>query len=288
MEFSGKVAVVTGAGSGIGRGLATKAGQLGMKVVAADVDAKGLEATKETLSATGVEVLAQHTDVTDYSSVIKLADAAYAHFGRVNLLFNNAGVLVGGILWERSLEDWRWNLDVNVMGVIHGIKAFVPRMIAGGDEGIVVNTASVGGLSAGPFQGPYITSKYAVVGLTEVLQAELSLLHPKLRAACLCPGSVSTKIFRSERIRPDKFGPVTESSQKIASQFHDWLTNMVEGEGIPPIELAERVFAALTAGKFWIFPHPEFKKTFTARYNAMMNDEAVPTRVPKDIAAKQK
>ena len=185
MEFSGKVAVVTGAGSGIGRGLATKAGQLGMKVVAADVDAKGLEATKETLSATGVEVLAQHTDVTDYSSVIKLADAAYAHFGRVNLLFNNAGVLVGGILWERSLEDWRWNLDVNVMGVIHGIKAFVPRMIAGGDEGIVVNTASVGGLSAGPFQGPYITSKYAVVGLTEVLQAELSLLHPKLRAACL-------------------------------------------------------------------------------------------------------
>ena len=288
MEYTGKVAVVTGAGSGIGRGLAQKAAKLGMKVVACDVDTKGLEATEESLVQGGAEVLTQRTDVTDYNSVEKLAAAAYDRFGRVNLLFNNAGVLVGGIMWERSLDDWRWNLDVNVMGVIHGIKAFVPRMIAGGEEGIVVNTASVGGLSAGPFQGPYITSKYAVVGLTEVLQAELSLLHPKLRAACLCPGSVSTKIFRSERIRPDKFGPKTESSQAVASQFQDWLTNMVEGEGIPPIELAERVFAALTAGKFWIFPHPEFKKTFTARYNAMMKDEVVPTRLPKTLGAGRK
>ena len=130
-----------------------------MKVVACDVDAKGLRGHRGNLLGRGAEVLAQHTDVTDYNSVLKLAEAAYERFGRVNLLFNNAGVLVGGILWERSLEDWRWNLDVNVMGVIHGIKAFVPRMIAGGDEGIVVNTASVGGLSAGPFQGPYITSK---------------------------------------------------------------------------------------------------------------------------------
>jgi len=288
MEYSGKVAVVTGAGSGIGRGLAQKAGQLGMKVVACDVDATGLRTTEESLAQGGTEVLAQHTDVTDYNSVAKLAAAAYERFGRVNLLFNNAGVLVNGIMWERSLEDWRWQLDVNVMGVIHGIKAFVPRMIAGGEEGIVVNTASVGGLSAGPFQGPYIASKYAVVGLTEVLQGELSLLHPKLRAACLCPGSVSTKIFRSERMRPEKFGSKTESSQEIAAQFNDWLTNMVEGEGIPPIELAERVFAALTAGKFWIFPHPEFKSTFTARYNAMMKDEAVPTRLPKNLAGRRK
>jgi NAD(P)-dependent dehydrogenase (short-subunit alcohol dehydrogenase family) len=192
-------------------------------------------------------------------------------------------VLVDGTLWERSLEDWRWNLDVNVMGVIHGIKAFVPRMIAGGEEGIVVNTASVGGLTAGPFQGPYITSKYAVVGLTEVLQAEFSVLHPKLRAACLCPGEVSTQIFRSERIRPDKFGAKAGSSQQVDNQFHDWITNMVEGTGIPPSELAERVFAALTAGKFWIFPHPKFKSVFTARYDAMMKDEVVPTRLPKDL-----
>jgi NAD(P)-dependent dehydrogenase (short-subunit alcohol dehydrogenase family) len=283
MEFSGKVAVVTGAGSGIGRGLAGKAAQLGMKVVACDVDTKGLKATEEGLTKGGAEVLAQETDVTDYASLVRLADAAYNRFGRVNLLFNNAGVLVDGILWERSLEDWRWNLDVNVMGVIHGIKAFVPRMIAGGEEGIVVNTASVGGLTAGPFQGPYITSKYAVVGLTEVLQAEFSVLHPKLRAACLCPGEVSTQIFRSERIRPDKFGAKAESSQQVDSQFHNWITSLVEGTGIAPSELAERVFAALAAGKFWIFPHPKFKSVFTARYNAMMNDEVVPTRLPKDL-----
>ena len=284
MEYAGKVAVVTGAGSGIGRGLAGKAGAVGMRVVACDVDNKGLKTTEENLTKLGVEVLALNTDVTDYNAVAKAADAAYARFGRVNLLFNNAGVLVSGISWERSLEDWRWNLDVNVMGVIHGIKAFVPRMIAGGEEGIVINTASVGGLTAGPFQGPYITSKYAVVGLTEVLNAELSVLHPKLRAACLCPGEVSTQIFRSERIRPEKFGARAASSQQVNGQMHDWLTNLVEGQGIPPPELAERVFAALTAGKFWIFPHPRFKEAFTNRYNAMMKDEAVPTRLPRTLA----
>jgi NAD(P)-dependent dehydrogenase (short-subunit alcohol dehydrogenase family) len=261
MEYSGKVAVVTGAGSGIGRGLAQKCAQLGMKVVAGDVDTKGLKVTEDGLTQSGAEVLALQTDVTDYGSVLKLADGAYNRFGRVNLLFNNAGVLVDGISWERSLEDWRWNLDVNVMGVIHGIKAFVPRMIAGGEEGIVINTASVGGLLAGPFQGPYIASKYAVVGLTEVLQAELSLLHPKLRAACLCPGEVSTQIFRSERIRPGKFGTKAASSKEVDT----------------------RVFAALSAGKFWIFPHPRFKGAVTNRYNAMMNDEAVPTRLPKEL-----
>jgi NAD(P)-dependent dehydrogenase (short-subunit alcohol dehydrogenase family) len=284
MEYSGKVAVVTGAASGIGRGLAGKAGQLGMKVVACDVDAKGLKATEEGLAQSETEVLAIQTDVTDYASVVRAADAAYSRFGRVNLLFNNAGVLVDGILWERSLEDWRWNLDVNVMGVIHGIKAFVPRMIAGGDEGIVVNTASVGGLSSGPFQGPYIASKYAVVGLTEVLHAELSLLHPRLRAACLCPGEVATKIFRSERIRPEKFGVKADSSRQEDIAFHEWITNRVETTGITPAELAERVFAALSAGKFWIFPHPQFKDAFAVRHNAMMKDEAVPVRLPKRLA----
>ncbi|HEV3109961.1 MAG TPA: SDR family NAD(P)-dependent oxidoreductase [Candidatus Binataceae bacterium] len=284
MEYSGKVAVVTGAGSGIGGGLAGKAGALGMKVVICDVDTKGLKTTEENLSRSGVEVLALETDVTDYNSVAKAAEAAYGRFGRVNLLFNNAGVLVSGISWERSLEDWRWNLDVNVMGVIHGIKAFVPRMVAGGEEGIVVNTASVGGLTAGPFMGPYTTSKYAVVGLTETLNAEFSVLELKLRAACLCPGEVSTKIFRSERIRPQKFGPRAESSRKEDVKLHESLTNFVEGQGITPAELAERVFAALDAGKFWIFPHPKFKDAFTARYNAMMKDEVVPTRLPRNVA----
>jgi NAD(P)-dependent dehydrogenase (short-subunit alcohol dehydrogenase family) len=283
MQYAQKVAVITGAGSGIGRGLAGKAASLGMKVVACDVDTKGLKTTEDTLKQQGVEVLAVQTDVTDYNSVAKAAEAAYGRFGRVNLLFNNAGVLVNGTSWERSLEDWKWNLDVNVMGVIHGIKAFVPRMIAGGEEGIIINTASVGGLTAGPFQGPYIASKYAVVGLTEVLQAEFSLLHPKLRAACLCPGSVSTQIFRSERIRPEKFGAKASSSQQVANQFNEYLTNMVEGQGIPPAELANRVFAALDAGKFWIFPHPEFKKSIAVRHEAMMNDQAVPTRLPRSI-----
>jgi NAD(P)-dependent dehydrogenase (short-subunit alcohol dehydrogenase family) len=281
MEYAGKVAVVTGAGSGIGSGLAGKAGQLAMKVVICDIDTKGLKTTEESLANSGVEVLALETDVTDYSSVERAAEAAYARFGRVNLLFNNAGVLVSGISWERSLEDWRWNLDVNVMGVIHGIKAFVPRMIAGGEEGIVVNTASVGGLTAGPFMGPYTTSKFAVVGLTETLNAEFSALELKLRAACLCPGEVSTKIFRSERIRPQKFGSRAQSSRQEDVNLHEYLANFVESKGITPAELAERVFAALDAGKFWIFPHPSFKKAFAERHEALMKDQAVPTRMPR-------
>ncbi len=284
MEYKGKVAVVTGAGSGIGGGLAGKCGQLGMKVVACDIDAKGLKAAEESLSHKGVEVLALETDVTDYNSVARAAEAAYARFGRVNLLFNNAGVLVSGISWERSLEDWRWNLDVNVMGVIHGIKAFVPRMVAGGEEGIVVNTASVGGLTAGPFMGPYTTSKFAVVGLTETLNAEFSVMGLKLRAACLCPGEVSTGIFRSERIRPQKFGARAQSSRPEDVKFHEYLASFVEGKGIAPAELAERVFAALDAGKFWIFPHPAFKKAFTQRHEAMMKDQAVPSRLPQSVA----
>jgi NAD(P)-dependent dehydrogenase (short-subunit alcohol dehydrogenase family) len=283
MQYAQKVAVVTGAGSGIGRGLAGKAGSLGMKVVACDIDKNGLKTTEEDLKKQGVEVLTVETDVTDYNSVAKAAEAAYARFGRVNLLFNNAGVLVSGISWERSLEDWRWNLDVNVMGVIHGIKAFVPRMVAGGEEGIVVNTASVGGLTAGPFMGPYTTSKFAVVGLTETLHAEFVVLGLKLRAACLCPGEVSTRIFRSERIRPEKFGARAESSRQEDVKMHEYLANFVEGKGIAPAELANRVFAALDAGKFWIFPHPDFKKAFSERYEAMMKDEAVRARLPRQV-----
>jgi short-subunit dehydrogenase len=172
------------------------------------------------------------------------------------------------------------------MGVVHGIKAFVPRMIAGGEDGIIVNTASVGGLSTGPFQGPYVASKFAVVAITEVLQAELSILHPTLRAACLCPGEVSTQIFRSERLRPNRFGTKAGSSQEVDGKFHDWITSRVEDEGITPAELAERVFAALTAGKFWVFPHPRFKEVFDARHKALMRDEALPVRLPREVAGR--
>lgn len=272
--FGEGVAVITGAGSGIGRGLARRAAGLGMKVVAADVDEPGLRETEALLRAAGADVLARRTDVSRYEDVAALADAAFARFGGVTLLFNNAGVLVDGKSWDRSLDDWRWSLDVNVMGVVHGIRAFVPPMAAGGKPGIIVNTASVGGLAGSPFLGPYTASKFAVVGITEGLLHELAALHPQLRAACLCPGEVSTQIWHSERIRPAARGAKVPFTTDAETKFRDRVAGNVSA-GMAPDDVAAFVFEALAAGKYWLFPHAEKVKERTMRrQQALMRDEA--------------
>ncbi len=274
MQFGSGVAVVTGAGSGIGRGLARKAASLGMKVVIADVDEPGLRETTALLRASGAEVLERRTDVAKNEEVEGLAEAAFKTFGSVTLLFNNAGVLVDGKSWDRSLDDWRWSFDVNIMGVIHGIRAFVPRMVAGGKAGIIVNTASVGGLAAAPFLGPYTASKFAVVGLTEGLQHELAALHPQLRAACLCPGEVATQIWESERIRPTARGAKVPFTTEAETKFRDRVAGNVAA-GMDPAQVADIVFDALAAGKFWLFPHPDKVKERTMRrQQSLMRDEA--------------
>lgn len=273
-SYANKVAVITGGASGIGRGLAEKAAALGMRVAIADVDDNNLQQVAAALREGGAQVLAQRTDVTDFTSVQALADAAFDTFGQVDLLFNNAGVLVDGISWERSVEDWRWSFDVNVMGVIHGIKAFVPRMLAQGTEGVVVNTSSQAGLIAGQYLGPYTASKHAVLGISETLLYELQLQQAKLRAAVLCPGEVITQIWHSERLRPQQYGTKPEFSTSDEGHFHDVISGAV-AQGITPLQLADFVYDALAQGKFWLFPHPDFKPTFTARYQSIM-DETVP------------
>jgi NAD(P)-dependent dehydrogenase (short-subunit alcohol dehydrogenase family) len=273
-SYSNKVAVITGGASGIGRGLAEKAVALGMRVVIADVDAGRLQAVAAELSAGGAEVLAQRTDVTQYESVQALAAAAFDRFGQVDLLFNNAGVLVDGLSWERSVEDWRWSLDVNVMGVVHGIKAFVPAMLKQDTEGVVVNTSSQAGLTVGQYLGPYTASKHAVLGITETLHYELQLLDAKLRAAVLCPGEVVTDIWHSERIRPDEHGSKPAFSTGDEARFRELVAGGV-AQGMTPLQHADFVFDALSAGRFWLFPHPAFKDTFTRRYQSII-DETVP------------
>lgn len=273
-SYRNKVAVVTGAASGIGQGLAAKAAALGMNVVIADIDTRSLEAVATSLRDRGADVLAVHTDVADYDSVSALADATFQHFGRANLLFNNAGVLVDGLSWERSVEDWRWSFDVNTMGVVHGIKAFVPRMLEFGEEGAVVNTASQAGLIVGPFLGPYTASKHAVVGISETLHYELTSLGAKLRAAVLCPGEVATRIWDSERLRPEQYGEKPQFSTGAEAKFREIVSTGV-AQGMTPAELADFVFAALAEGKFWLFPHPDFKPTYTRRYRSII-DETLP------------
>jgi NAD(P)-dependent dehydrogenase (short-subunit alcohol dehydrogenase family) len=272
-SYQNKVAVITGAASGIGRGLAEKAAALGMRVVLADIDRKGLQEVEQHLRAQGASVIAQYTDVSKYDSVIALADTAFNAFGAVNMLFNNAAILVDGLSWERSVEDWRWSLDVNVMGVIHGMKAFIPRMLKTQEECIVINTASNGGLLSGPFLAPYGASKHAVVTISESLYFELKSLNANVRAAVLCPGDVATNIWHSERIRPEGYGKKAEFSTGMESHSREVIEEMV-AKGMSPQQLADIVFEQIDAGKFWIITHPEFLKPFLAmRISAIMEDK---------------
>ena len=201
-KFEGKVAVVTGASSGIGLGLARQCAAEGMRLVVADVDETGLGKIQGELEESGAEVFAFPTDVRRAEKVEALAHAALDAFGSVDLVFNNAGVLLSGCAWERTDDDWRWVLDVNLFGVINGVRSFMPILLDQGGPAHMVNTASVGGLMAGPFLSPYIVSKHAVVALTESIYHELAALKAQVGISVLCPGPIATGIGESERIRP--------------------------------------------------------------------------------------
>jgi len=255
-DWRGKVCVVTGAGSGIGGGLARHAASAGMHVVGADVDEAGLRQLEDTLRARGQSIETRRVDVRDEQAVDALAAHVFQKFGKVNLLFNNAGVLVDGKSWERPMRDWRWSFDVNVFGVIHGIRAFVPRMLRQGEPGRIVNTSSQGGLlGGGTFMGPYQASKHAVTVITESLYTELALEDAPVTASCVCPAEVATSIWKSDRLRPEA------EHNRLASegerQFHDAVAGAVE-KSMTPDEFAAQVFAAVEAGTFWIVPTDDF------------------------------
>src|SRR5262249_34655069 len=198
-QFEDRVAVVTGAGSGIGRALAKHAADEGMRVVIADVELNALEETAAEVETAGAEVLVVPTDVSRADQVDALARLTYERFGAVHLLCNNAGVFQAGITWQRELSDWQWVMGVNFWGVLHGIRAFVPHMLDGGDEGHVVNTSSLAGLITGAYSAPYIASKFAVLALTECLAHDLRAAGARIGASALVPGLVDTKIAYSTR-----------------------------------------------------------------------------------------
>jgi NAD(P)-dependent dehydrogenase (short-subunit alcohol dehydrogenase family) len=266
-ELGGRVAVVTGAASGIGLGLAAKAAALGMQVVMADIEKVALDEAAAEVSGLGTKVLPITTDVSDTASVEQLAAAAEAAFGPVWLLCNNAGVAGGGLTWEISPSTWQWVLGVNMWGVIHGIAAFLPGMVERG-EGHVVNTASMAGLLASPGMAPYTASKHAVVGISETLYRDLELMGSGVGVSVLCPGFVNTRIGEADRNWPSRLGPPPVAQDTpMAEMVREALQARLAG-GTPPSEVADEVFDAVADRRFWILPHAdEYAAYVRARFD---------------------
>jgi NAD(P)-dependent dehydrogenase (short-subunit alcohol dehydrogenase family) len=244
--FEGRVAVVTGAASGIGFALAERAGREGMSVVMADIEPNALEAAAAKLGERGVRTVPQVCDVSNPEAVGALADRAYAEFGAVHLLCNNAGVMTKELpVWEVDPKDWQWTFNVNLWGVINGIRAFVPRMLAGGDEGHIVNTASMAGLITGRAgNAVYDASKHACLSLSETLYRDLVVRQTKVSASVLCPGAVLTQIFAAERNRPAELGGTGEPVVSGETAF--------PGDSFPPEEMANQVFDAVRENRFYV------------------------------------
>ena len=253
-EFAGKTAVVTGAASGIGRGLAERFAEEKMRVVLSDVEEKPLRELEEQLLERGAEVIAVQTDVRKLESIEELQRRAVEAFGKVHVLCNNAGVGTGGLSWEQPLGDWEWVLGVNLWGVIHGVRTFVPGMIAHGEPGHVVNTASVLGLLPGPFQSVYSVAKYGVVALSECLFYELQIAGSKLGVSVLCPGPVATNIVDSSRNRPQEFGPGASPDPNDAGA--NFVREMIAA-GLAPSAVADMVVDAIRSERLYILTHPQ-------------------------------
>lgn len=272
-DFAGKVAVITGGGSGFGAAFARQAHALGMRIVLADVQDDALDRQVRALREAGAEVIGARCDVSSDAEVARLADAAYGEFGAVNLLFNNAGVAgTGGYLWENSEADWQWTIGVNLMGVANGFRHFVPRMIAAGldaGSGHVVNSASIAGWLCAPLLGVYNASKAAVVSASETLYHDLRLAGSGIGVSVLCPAFVPTAIFASERNRPADLAnaaPPT-ASQRLARAAGE---KAVAGGKLSADQIAAQTFEAIRANRFYVFTHPQIMPSVRARIDAAL------------------
>lgn len=278
-DFADKVAVITGAASGIGRALARKALELGCSIALADIEETALEDAEADLKGLGHRVLAVRTDVSQAEDVERLAQAVWRRFGAVHLLFNNAGVgMPGPRLWERTLRDWEWVLGVNLWGVIHGLHVFLPSMMSQQTECHIVNTASAAGLLSPPGFSAYNASKHAVVTISQTLHHELAERSSGVKVSVFCPGLVSTRIMDSSRNRPVSLvnEPSIDADRKIA------YARLVQGmrasaeKALPAHEAAEIVFNAIREETFYVFSHAWVKEGVRVRMQDIL-EERPPT-----------
>jgi NAD(P)-dependent dehydrogenase (short-subunit alcohol dehydrogenase family) len=274
--FAGKVAVITGAGSGFGREFARTGAALGMKLALADVQADALAATVAELQGQGAQVFGETVDVSRAADMERLAAHTLDTFGGAHLLFNNAGVAVGGLAWESSVRDWEWVLGVNVWGVIHGMRVFTPIMLAQGGEAHIVNTASVAGLVNPQMMAVYNVSKHAVVSLSETLHHDLKLVGSSVGVSVLCPAFVPTGINASDRNRPADLAnnaPPTASQAALKAQLDKAVTS---GKITAP-QVAEMTFDAIREDRFYVITHEKMMPSIELRLQ-----DVVQRRNPSD------
>ena len=271
-EFKDKVAVITGAASGIGRAIAERCVRAGMKVVLADVHEADLNRTETELKSAGGTVLAVRTDVAKRSDVELFARQALDTFGQVHLLFNNAGVTADGAPWEATWNDWEWAIGVNLWGVIHGVKVFTPLMLAQNTECHIVNTSSTAGLIVGSMVAPYSVTKHAIVALSENLYLTLQQRNSLVKVSVLCPGFVRTNIANDERNRPADLRnePVEKTAQMHAGM--NAFKAAIEA-GVPPLQVADVVFEAIRKEQFYVLPSPEWIELIQLRTDNLLRLE---------------
>jgi NAD(P)-dependent dehydrogenase (short-subunit alcohol dehydrogenase family) len=271
-DFTGKVAVITGAASGIGRGIAERCVREGIKVVLADIDEASLASAESELKAAGGNVLTVQTDVSKRGDVELLARRAFDAFGQVHLLFNNAGVGAGGAPWEATWNDWEWVIGVNLWGVIHGVKVFTPLMLAQNTECHIVNTSSTAGLVVGGGSAPYAVTKHAVVALSESLFLALQQRNALVKVSVLCPGLVRTNIADAEQHRPAELRnepvPLTPEMQAGLAAFKAAMEAATS-----PQKVADAVFDAIEKEQFYILSHPEWIEVVQLRTDKLLRME---------------
>ena len=284
-NFKGKTAVLTGAGSGFGLECARMAARLGMNVVLVDVQQDALDQAAQELTAQGASVLARRVDVSDASAMEQLAVQVQQRFGAPHVVFNNAGVGSGGLIWENSLADWQWVLGVNLWGVVHGVRLFTPMMLQAAQNdpdyrGHIVNTASMAGLLTAPNMGVYNVSKHAVVALSETLYQDLQLVSQQLGVSVLCPYFVPTGISQSHRNRPNDVAAQKPTPSQLMGQA---MMDKAVGSGkVSAAEVAQKVFDAVRTGQFYIYSHPQALGLVAQRMQAVVEG----TNPPDPFATK--
>jgi NAD(P)-dependent dehydrogenase (short-subunit alcohol dehydrogenase family) len=279
-DLKDKVAVITGSASGLGLAMAKRFAAEGMKLVLADIEEEPLRRVETELRKAGVPVVGLKTDVSRAHDVERLAEKTLATFGAVHLLCNNAGVAPGGVVWENTTADWEWVLGVNVWGVIHGVRVFLPIMLRQDSECHVVNTASVAGLLSVPNMGIYCVSKHAVVTLTECLYHDLAQREAKVGVSVLCPAYVPTGIIDSERNRPAQLRNAQRARTPEEQEREEQMRKAVLSGRVSAEDVAERVLDAVKENRFYILTHPKIKGAIQTRMEDILRERA-PTETSK-------